>query len=373
MTMVAVDEPLTLADRTLTDGSIQKTRHYLALDGLRGVAAVSVACLHICLYFRLPFSPYHAYLAVDFFFLLSGVVVAHAYDRHLRSHMSIWKFLTIRLIRVHPLALLGIGLGASVFLMSARGGSGISSASVLQAAVTNALFLPSPAMTYLRPWAFPLDTPLWSLSIEIWVNALYASCIKFLNRGSLILTILLGAILVCWVAIRFNGLDAGYAWPSFYAGGARVLFPFTLGIFMSRFLIGRISRSRWTHAAWLPLAIILCAPAFLPGYYDILAVLLAFPAIVLVAAHAGPSRRLDGLWQQLGQISYPLYVLQYPVILVISNLAKTHHLEGSTLMAAAFITLLAVLTIAWLANRFYDIPVRRFLTSRLVPGRVQPA
>ena len=356
----------------LSNGSIPKTRHYLALDGLRGVAALFVACLHICLYFRLAFCPYHAYLAVDFFFMLSGVVIAHAYDRHLRGHMSIRKFLTIRLIRLYPLALLGILLGTAVFLWSAHTGSGVSPATVLQAAFTNALFLPSPAMTYLRPWAFPVDTPLWSLSIEFWINVLYACCFKRLNRASLTLAILLGAGLLCWTAVCFNGLDAGYAWPSFYAGGARVLFPFALGIFMSRFLLNHVASLRWAHVAWLPLAAILCAPRFLPGYYDIFAVLLAFPAIVMVAAHAGPNRHFDWLWRQLGLISYPLYVLQYPIILAISNLAKVHHLGSSMLVAAALFTLLLVVAIAWLAGRFYDIPVRHYLTSRMVPARVQP-
>ncbi|MDD2877774.1 MAG: acyltransferase [Acidiphilium sp.] len=343
----------------------------MALDGLRGVAALAVACFHIFSYFQLPFYPYHAYLAVDFFFMLSGFVIAHSYDRRLSGQMKIRGFLKVRLIRLYPLVLLGILLGTSAFLLAALVGGHIYLPTLLQAAATNALLLPSPAMTYLRPWAFPVDTPLWSLAFEFWINILYACCFKYLNKISLTAALLLGAVLLCWTAITFNGLDVGYAWPSFYLGGARVLFPFVLGIVMSRYLLSHTTYSQWAHATWLPLVAILFAPAFMGGYYDIVAVLLIFPLILLVAAHAGTNRFFDPLWRQLGIISYPLYVLQYPFVVVLSNVAKAHHLAGFALATMVLLTMLIIITVATLASRFYDIPVRKYLTYGTTATRVK--
>ncbi|TIW52974.1 MAG: acyltransferase, partial [Mesorhizobium sp.] len=94
------------------------TRHiYLNLDALRGVAAISVMLYH--------FSPFIAdgkvlpssYLAVDLFFLLSGFVIAHAYDRKIESGMG---FGTFRLIRLYPLYLAGTLLGAFYLLIKNR-------------------------------------------------------------------------------------------------------------------------------------------------------------------------------------------------------------------------------------------------------------
>ena len=57
---------------------------------------------------------HHGYLAVDFFYLLSGFVVGYAYDDRW-GKMSIKEFIKIRLIRLHPLVILGVTIGAICF------------------------------------------------------------------------------------------------------------------------------------------------------------------------------------------------------------------------------------------------------------------
>src|SRR4051812_33009270 len=87
--------------------------HFIALDGLRGVAALVVIVMHRGRWWY-PQGGFlgHGYLAVDFFFLLSGFVIAFAYDSRLSAGMSAWRFMGLRLIRLYPLILLGMLLGA---------------------------------------------------------------------------------------------------------------------------------------------------------------------------------------------------------------------------------------------------------------------
>src|SRR3954452_18230692 len=93
-------------------------RHYQVLDGLRGVAAITVVIFH-------TFEAYadenrfrqilnHGYLAVDFFFLLSGFVIAYAYDDRW-GKMTQWEFYKRRLIRLQPMVIMGNIIGALLF------------------------------------------------------------------------------------------------------------------------------------------------------------------------------------------------------------------------------------------------------------------
>ena len=138
-------------------------------------------------------------MAVDFFFMLSGFVIAHAYDERLRRGMGVLPFLAVRLIRLEPLVLLGVALGTGAHLLRARLG-GIDMASVLQAACANVLLLPTPALLALRPWAFPIDTPLWSLAFEILINPVYALLFRVLTRLTLDMALVIGEGLVIAVS-----------------------------------------------------------------------------------------------------------------------------------------------------------------------------
>lgn len=338
-----------------------QTRHYLALDGLRGIAALAVVLLHTTEYFRLPVQPGHAYLAVDFFFMLSGFVIAHAYESRLSLGMGVGRFLAVRLIRLQPLALLGVALGTSAYLLN--GGPRVTS--VLLAAAANALLLPSPFLLSLRPWAFPLDTPLWSLAFEIWINLLYAVSFRILTRRTLGFGLALGAGLVLAVSLAHGGLNVGFAWRDFQLGSVRVLYPFVMGVMLSRYTHTGAGGATWAHALCVPLLLILFAPAFGGGWYDAVVVLLLFPALLLAAARAPASKHLDPIWQRLGLLSYPIYVLNYPFVVVVSNLLKSAHASLGACWVGAMATILLVVVFAALAERFYDAPVRAWVSRRL--------
>src|ERR1700712_1409072 len=92
-------------------GSDMGLRRYHTLDALRGLAAIAVVGFHISQVKLEPVLVPYGYLAVDFFFVLSGAVVAHAYEKQLRAGLSWQAFFVKRVIRLYPLALLGTALG----------------------------------------------------------------------------------------------------------------------------------------------------------------------------------------------------------------------------------------------------------------------
>src|SRR5437868_11683636 len=100
-------------------GSIGTKPHYPILDGLRGVAAVMVVMMHLCeahATSHLDMNINHGYLAVDFFFLLSGFVIGYAYDDRWNK-MSVGDFFRRRLIRLQPMVIVGMMIGAGGFYL----------------------------------------------------------------------------------------------------------------------------------------------------------------------------------------------------------------------------------------------------------------
>ena len=103
---------------TSTTTYIEPKTHYQILDGLRGVASVMVIVFHVLEAFaggnRFHQIISHGYLAVDFFFLLSGFVIAYAYDDRW-GKMSQWDFYKRRLVRLHPMVVMGSVIGALLY------------------------------------------------------------------------------------------------------------------------------------------------------------------------------------------------------------------------------------------------------------------
>jgi peptidoglycan/LPS O-acetylase OafA/YrhL len=341
----------------------QTVRHYAALDGLRGTAALAIVCYHIGTYFHLPFTPGRAYLAVDFFFMLSGFVISYAYDARLKQGRGGFAFLRQRLIRLYPMVVLGVLLGTAAFLAWSIEKHVGSAGAILRAAAANAVLLPSSALLTVSQWAFPVDTPLWSLAFELWINVIYAFGFVMFGRRGLLVACAGGALLLLWAALTHAGLNIGFRWSDFYLGGARVIFPFMLGVLLCRHFTG-FGRHAIGHFVFLLLIALLAAPAGWGAWFDVAAVFVGFPVIVTVGALAPPHQALDPIWRWLGAISYPLYAIHYPFVLVISNLFKLRHLDRFNVYAALG-TLILTVVAASAATFWYDEPVRRWLKRRM--------
>src|ERR687885_1577591 len=92
--------------------------HFAILDGLRGVAALAIVVFHFMEWvYTDPSQNFiaHGFLAVDFFFCLSGFVIGYAYDDRI-GQLGLATFFSLRLIRLHPLVVLGSVLGLLGYL-----------------------------------------------------------------------------------------------------------------------------------------------------------------------------------------------------------------------------------------------------------------
>jgi peptidoglycan/LPS O-acetylase OafA/YrhL len=375
-------------------------RHYHILDGLRGVAALMVVIYHLFEAFS-PDRPLtqwinHGYLAVDFFFLLSGFVIAYAYDDRW-GRMSTWDFFKRRLIRLQPMVVMGMVIGALLFYLQAGDTYPlIEKTSVIKligVMLIGFTLLPLPPSLDIRGWdeMHPLDGPAWSLFFEYIANILYAVVLHRISIRALSFLVLLAAGLLVEVAVFGKGGDLIGGWSidatQLHIGFGRLLFPFLAGMLLFR--LGKTIRVPYAFAVCSVLLIaVFCAPRvggashlWMNGVFEAACVIVVFPAIV--ATGAGAAMR-DGLSIRVarffGGVSYPLYITHYPLIYLYRRWVSSDQSTVTQGVLYGALLLVVAVTLAYACLKMYDEPVRawlarRFLTkrSRTMPAGAIPA
>ena len=361
--------------------------HYLILDGLRGVASLMVVLFHVCEAYR-PDHPLtqpinHGYLAVDFFFLLSGFVIAYAYDDRWQA-LSVRDFFKRRLIRLQPMVVMGMAIGALLFYFQAGAAfpliAGTPAWKLLLVMLVGCTLLPLPPSMDIRGWSemHPLDGPAWSLFFEYIANILYAVGLRRLSNRWLGVLVALAAALLVQLAVFGRRGDVIGGWAidpeQLHIGFARLLFPFLAGMLLMR--LGRRIRVRHAFAACsLLLVAALALPRFggadrlwLNGLYESLCVVVVFPLIVAAGAGAtqvdGLSTRIAGFF---GELSYPLYITHYGLIYVYTEWVDEHEaLPFATRCAAGAAVFVASIAVAYACLKLYDLPVRKRLAEKFL-------
>ncbi|MFT3802072.1 MAG: acyltransferase [Burkholderiaceae bacterium] len=342
---------------------------YFTLDGLRGIAAVMVVFHHVGAVTPGALRPASAYLAVDFFFLLSGFVIAKAYDARLRAHLSTATFMKIRVIRLYPLYLLALGLAMSKGLVgAAMGMSTIRPGELLGDFAFGAGMLPSPlTIGHPEDSITPLNSPAWSLLMEMAINLAFAATFAVLMRGRLVLVVVLSGILLVYFGLSAGSLDVGRTWSTLHVGLLRVTFSFLLGVAFSRYEVVLPGRTaNWFFpTAFALLACLICDPGPYRSLYDLGVVLFVFPAILLL----GASVQSHGQWCKaltlMGDVSYAIYIVHGPIIEALAAVQKHARSYALLTPGTAPILVCALILLCLLLDRIYDLPVRRFLTARL--------
>ena len=359
------------ADRSRAIAS-DGARTFVTLDGLRGIAALAVAARHAPFQWRFAFpgALYESYLAVDFFFVLSGFVLAYAYGDRLRDGMSTRQFMATRLIRLYPLYLLALIFSLTLTAIQLLFGKG-GDARIFLNAPFAFLFMPSP---FNAAELFPINFPAWSLFFELVANFAFALLAARLSTRSLVaivsaaaLTLLL-AVSCGWLGFGtgHGAMDAGPVWRSFGAGFVRVGYSFFAGVLAFRIWQYRPLGARVPSLVTIVILcmILLAWPPFkLQAAFDLLATLLVFPALVLLGANCTPTARMVRWFTWLGSVSYGVYVLQVPLYPFIERRLAKVHVGVSWLQGAACFAL--VVAVAAIADEYFDRPVRRALTRRL--------
>lgn len=350
----------------------ENRKQFQTLDGLRGVAALIVVMWHGDTLFG-GLRPMSGYLAVDLFFGLSGFVISHAYGARLTEGLSAARFMGLRLIRLYPLYILGIGLAAAYDVAGLAMGSPLNPAS---------WYLSSAAMAPAPPSAqsqilYPMNPPAWSLFFELLSNlGLALAPVMILRiRNLLIIVAVAIAALAAQSAIA-GDLHGGSMWPTVWGGLPRVAVSFALGALIYRWS----PRLRFKPPAALLLAIAAAllfvdAPDALRPWYDFLVVVLVWPSILVCAVNAEPSARLQPTFAWLGMVSYAVYALHFPIIVAITGVLRrlAPRLLADAPLAVGVICLVASLLAAWIADIVYDQPVRRALTRWAARPRARDA
>ena len=352
----------------------KRTHRFLALDGMRGVAAVLVAARHIGpIAILLP--RLQSFLAVDLFFCLSGFVIGYAYEERLKADFTFSDFTIVRFVRLYPLYILGILLGVPNLVGKYHFGSHGSWFSPALACVLllNVFFLPN--LIWDKPSGmFPGNSPAWSLSYEIVANLLYGllARLRLARSRNLLFIILVSFVLdLRYVMTTHQELSVGYSFSPI--GLARVGYSFFLGILLYRaYQSGyriRLHRSLSTAlAAFSVIAAALLLTVSISGergsWYDLAAISLGFPLIVYLGACAQVPLKWTGICVFLGDFSYPLYALHYPLTFPLRALYFLRANLGWPVQLLCFATSLALIPATWWIGRVYDAPIRRYLTRK---------
>ncbi len=367
--------------------------HYELLDGLRGVAALLVLWYHINEGFAFAGSVNgvsdglirsfnHGYLAVDFFFILSGFVIGYAYDDRWRKGFTMKEFFRRRLIRLHPMVVIGAVIGAIAFLLQGSvqwNGTHIATSAVMLALLCAMFMIPAvPGCRYEvrgNGEMFPLNGPSWSLFFEYIGNILYALFLRRLPTKALgVLTALTGIGLTWFAVTDVSGYGSiGVGWTldtvNFCGGMLRMLFPYTMGMFLSRiFKPIKVKAPFWICTA-IMLALF-CVPFLgsnggicVNGIFEMVCIIIVFPVLVWIGASGG--QKESKACKLLGDISFPLYIVHYPVMyLFYSWLIKTGKYSFNETWLLSLGAMALSLVLAFLCLKLYDEPVRRRL-SRL--------
>ena len=376
---------------------------YEILDGLRGVAALLVIIFHLLeTYSRGPAYQIinHGYLAVDFFFVLSGFVIVYAYDDRW-DRMSLTGFFKRRLVRLHPMVMAGTITGACLFFFSACNvWPAITETPLwnfLLCTVLGLLMIPCWPGIDIRGWneTNPLNGPNWSLTYEYIGNILYALIFRKLPIAILALLCVCSAVLTLNLTLGWNLFGIFDGEPQYnviggwslegsqiFIGFTRLLYPFLCGLLISRILSSRMTADnpsgspfRLRGGFWWA-SVILVTVFALPciggkqgiadGIYQAVSILIIFPVIVLIGAGSRTTdSRSTKVCKFLGEISYPLYITHFPFVCM--QVAWVNNNPDAPLwmhiaVSAGVVTVAVALAYAWL--RLYDEPVRKWLTDR---------
>ncbi|MGV3589901.1 MAG: acyltransferase family protein [Adhaeribacter sp.] len=350
------------------NGDIVHTKqHFEVLDGLRGIAALSVVIFHFMEWIFTDFNKNfigHGFLAVDFFFCLSGFVIGYAYDSRIRE-IGVKEFFKLRLIRLHPLVVLGSVLGLlGLFLDPFASPITYDAGKLFLLFVCSAFLIPFPVMQDRSFNLFGLNAPSWSLFYEYVANIFYAVVLYKVGRRSLAVLTFLAAVGICIVSYRAGNLLGGWSKDTFLDGGARVAYSFLAGLLLFR--------SNWiikNKLGFTGLGILLLLAFIMPGskwnwLTEALVVLFYFPLLVALGAGSSLSPQWKKVCRFAGNISYPLYMTHYAAIWVFGNYYTKEKPSAGELTYIVILGSIFLVVIAYLVMRFYDVPVRKYLAKR---------
>lgn len=272
------------------------------LDALRGVAALVALLFHAALNFHIPKPFPHGYVVVDFFFMLSGYVMARTYDDRLRNGLNGFRFFAARYLRLWPTMAVGgvIGLPLVLFAMPEQGPT---------VALLNFLLLP----VFVSADIFPLNGPAWSIFFELTVNLFHGFVLWRLGTKALIACSVISLMVFVQQIDAVGGFSLGTSPRGFGGGFFRALLSYSIGI-----VLYRLWRDRPPFRLPQPVTLLLI-PGALIALYAILPTSwygqMIFVLVICPIVIAGGLSMSPGRWAAaVGALSFPLYATHVPIL-----------------------------------------------------------
>ena len=375
---------------------LRSKQRYDILDGLRGVAALMVIIFHFFeLYsFGNPSKQIinHGYLAVDFFYVLSGFVLGYAYDDRW-DKMSYWDFYKRRLIRLHPMVIAGSLLGMCYFFLGECINSpNIESVNPLYFFLTiimSILMIPCPAQMDIRGWGETnsFNGPNWTLTYEYIVNILYSLIFRRLHTIIIGILTLASALLLVNLTCNFDIFNVmneresnkytvigGWSLTSceLCVGFTRLFYPYFAG-----YLVYRLKLKIRIPYSFIICSIILITFLSMPrlekegypifnGIYEAIVIILIFPLVIIIGAgDTTKNEILTKICKFIGELSYPIYITHYPIIYMNSAWTSFHMKDSLFNKIMLSIGSFCIMVFnAYSLIELYDKPIRKWLADK---------
>lgn len=337
------------------------------LDAQRGLAAFAVVAGHLYATQFIDKILPNSFLAVDFFFILSGFVIAHAYQSRLGDDLTRGSFAIKRIIRLYPLALFGAFLGIAVILMKYLlfPDRVPDLQTILSAASLNALLLPNLVSgAEFDHETFPINGPLWTLSLEMAINLIWVFFLIRLRPWVIGLIMVLAAMAIAYGYLTRGPVNLGWTPETYVYGWARVTFGFVAGL-----LIYKLRARNFALPLSGGLVFALTSTALFASFYfaggvlNTFYTLVLYPYLVLAMSYYNTDSKAMN-W--LGEISYPLYVIHFPILLLFSGARQVF--GGIQDWVYALLAVCGAVVVSQVVSVVYDKPIRRRL-SRYVASR----
>ncbi|MEA9414499.1 acyltransferase [Flavobacterium sp. PL02] len=362
--------------------------HYEILDGLRGVAAILVVIFHVFEVHSHGDSTKliinHAYLAVDFFFLLSGFVLGYAYDDRWGT-MTLKDFYKRRVLRLQPMIIAGMLIGGLLFYFQDSPGMGwggihdVPLWKMLLVMLIGFTVIPVGKGLDIRGWSemHPLNGPAWSLFFEYIANIVYALVLRKTSKIVLtILTIIAAGITIQYALTNPAGNIIG-GWTiddptQLRIGFTRLTFPFLAGL-----LLARIGKLRYTKNAFLSASLLLVVFLSVPHLggdnniwnrlFECFCIIILFPFVIWLGAGGKvKGKKTSKVCKFLGDISYPIYITHYPIAYTYMAWVTNNKLSLAQSWPYIFLTVITSIVVAYLTMKFYDLPIRNWLRKKVL-------
>ena len=328
------------------------THAFATLDVLRGLAAFAVVAGHSRLS---PYPILSGLFAVDLFFVMSGFVVAHAYERKLARGLTLGRFLFIRLVRFYPLYIAGSALGL-VLAITTQGSGADSLGSI---AFCSALMMPTPGGP--DEWLYPLNPVAWSLFFELAINIVYAATWRRWTIRVLLFACAISFVGLMGCRVALHSFDLGWAWRGAVGGLARVSYSFPMGVLLFRLW----SAGRLTIKVPLPAILLLALVALTPpppirwlgAGLEVAVIAVLVPLVAAMAITTEPIPKQRSTFVLCGRLSYAIYALHFPILVYAGHEIGYGPIAGALAIGA-------ILVVSWVADRLYDAPLRAALLKR---------